>query len=313
MTRSGALIWADGAVADFASATMHVLAHGVQRGATVFDVMRVVEGDDGPCVLGLRPHVARFLHSMELMGMDRPYSVAELETAVATIVLANPGSQIVKLAASWTEVAPSAVPVSTRPSVWVAALPPAEVAPPSAVRLRTASAPKAPAALLPPSLKVAGGYTAGVREKMLAQAAGFDDALFRSLDGTLAEGVTQSAFVVSRSRLVLPPLDSVLDGITRRTVLDLAHDMGLTADIRAVGWDEVTAADELFLCSTNTPVLPVSQLDDRTIAAPGPITSQLANAVERLLANQHPLSARWLTPLAPISDPLPSSVAGPAR
>lgn len=310
--RGQGLIWSDGTIVPFESATVHVLSHGVQRGTSVFDVMRVVDVDDGPMVFGLRPHVARFLRSMELMAMERPYSAGEIEAAIATTVLANPGAGVVKLVASWSEVAPRSMPVSLRPSVFVAALPssvPAvsgehRLAP---VRLMTASAPKPSADLLPPSLKVAASYTVGVRERLLAMAQGFDDVLFKTESGDLAEGTTQSAFVVRGGRLLVPPLDTVLDGITRRAVLEMAHEMGLNVEVRPVHWDEVMSADELFLCSTNTPVLPVSVLDDRQFAADGPISAQLDRAVSRLLAGTHPLSSRWLTALSPLVDAAPTA------
>ena len=95
-------------------------------------------------------------------------------------------------------------------------LPPVEPA-----RLQTATVPKLAAALLPPSLKVAASYTIGIRETMAAMAAGWDGVVFRTTDGMLAEGLTQSLFVVARNRLVVPPLDVVLDSVTRRLVLDV--------------------------------------------------------------------------------------------
>ncbi len=301
MTSGNGLIWADGAVVDAHAATVPVLSHGLQRGSTVFDVLRVVELDDGPAAFGLRPHIVRFLASMDLMGMDRPYAVAELETAVATAVLANPGSSIVKCVAAWAEEAPSLLPESLRPSVWVATLPAPDTGP-EVLSLTASEVPKIPSALLPPGLKVAAAYTPGVRAQLAARAAGFDGVVLRSQDGTLAEGVTQSVFVVQGGRLRVPALDTVLDGITRRAVLEVAHDMGITAEIRPVRWDEVEAADELFLCSTNGPVRPIGRLDDRTLAAPGPVTTQLLHAVDRLLAGSHRRSAAWLTPLAPLVE-----------
>jgi branched-subunit amino acid aminotransferase/4-amino-4-deoxychorismate lyase len=96
---------------------------------------------------------------------------------------------------------------------------------------------------------------------------------------------------------MLPPLDAVLDGITRRAVLDVAKHLGHPIEIRPVSWDDVESADELFLSSTNAQVLPISRLDEIDFVAPGPVSAALGADVEEMLAGRHPLSERWLTRL----------------
>lgn len=295
------MIWIDGTLVPSEEATVHAFSHGMQRGSTVFDVMKVVQLADGPRAFGLREHMARFMQSMELMGMTPTLQLHELEQVVAETVVANPGASVVKVAAAWVEVALKSLPVSSVPTIYVAALTPTSaldggIANDTAA-LRTATAPKLPPSVLPPSLKVAASYAVGVRERMAAVADGFDDVVFRTIDGDLAEGTTQSLFVISGGRILLPPLDSVLDGITRRTVVDLARHEGIDVEARPIYWDEVTGADELFLCSTNSQVLPVRRLDDRELPAPGPISAKLDSGIRELLAGTHPLSKRWLTPL----------------
>lgn len=296
------MIWIDGTLLPSEEATVHVFSHGVQRGSTVFDVMKVVHLANGPSVFGLREHMARFVQSMDLMGMTPTHTLPALEQAVTDTVLANPGAEVVKVAAAWVEVPLRSLPVSTVPTIYVAALTPSSTPDPGggkdAVKLRTAIAPKTPPSVLPPTLKVAASYTSGVRERLAAVADGFDDVIFRTVDGDLAEGTTQSLFVIGEGRVLLPPLDVVLDGITRRTVIDLVRHAGIDIEVRPVYWDEVVDADELFLCSTNSQVLPVSLLDDRAFPAPGPISATLIEAMSQLLGGSHDLSKRWLTPLS---------------
>jgi len=298
---SGDVIWIDGTLLPSEEATVHVFSHGVQRGSTVFDVMKVVHVGDGPSVFGLREHMARFMQSMRLMGMTPAQTLPDLERAVADTVLANPTAEVVKVAAAWVEVPLRSLPVSTVPTIYVAALTPTTTPEPGGdqptVRLRAATAPKVPASVLPPSLKVAASYASGVRERLAAVAAGFDDVIFRTIDGDLAEGTTQSLVVINGGRVLLPPLDEVLDGITRRAVVDLVRHEGIDLDVRPIYWDEVTGADELFLCSTLSQVLPVSQLDERELPAPGPVSAHLSDAMVELLAGSHDLSRRWLAPL----------------
>jgi branched-chain amino acid aminotransferase len=314
-TNGGGAIWRDGQLIDFADATVHVFSHAVNRGTMVFDVLRVIGTRSGPAAVGLRPHVARFDRSLELMGMDRPFDVRTLERAVAETVAANPGASVVKLAAAWVEVAPASLPVRLAPSVYVAALPADEFETMTdPVTVVTAEMPKIPATVLPPSIKVAASYAPAVRHQMAAVAAGYDDVLFRSADGGLAEATTQSLLVVREGRVLVPSLDVVLDGITRRLLLDLAHHSGITVEVRDVQWDEVATADELILTATTRFIRPVRMLDGRELDAPGPLTRSLADELALVVAGTHELSDRWLTPLASLRGDAPAGArSGPIR
>jgi branched-chain amino acid aminotransferase len=292
-------MWRDGELIPFAEATVHVLSHAAHRGSEVFDVLRVYHTADGPAALGLRPHVARFDRSMQMMGMESPYDVGTLEKAVAETVLANPGSRFVKLVGVWDEVAMATEPESRRPSVLIAALPSDDSDDPLSkpVRIQTAEMPKIPASVLPPTLKVAASYTPGLRHQLEAMDKGWDDVIFRTIDGGLAEATTKAVLVVKEERIAGPSLDTVLDSITRRLLLDVAQLLDLTVEARDIHWDQVTDADELIMTSTTHLVLPVGQLDEIQLEAPGPVAVRLGEALTELIAGRHQLSERWLSPL----------------
>ncbi len=295
-------VWIDGQLRPFDEAAISIFSHAVMRGSAVFDVLRIVQSANGPAAIGLRPHLARLERSMAMMGMEPAFSLARLEQAVTDVVAANPGAATVKTVACWSEIPPKSMPVTLVPTITMAAfvpdpleptLPPAE-----SVALRTAVAPKLPPEVLPPALKVAASYTIGVRETMAALAAGFDSVVFRTTGGLLAEGTTQSLFVVRGERLIVPPLDIVLDGITRRLVLDIGAHLGFHNEVRPVEWDEVEAADELFLCSTNAPVAPVHRLDDRVWPDQGPVSQAIDAGIRSMIDDaDHPLARRWLSVL----------------
>ncbi len=301
MASDGTKIWRDGEMVDFEDATVHVLSNSNQRGSTVFDVMRVYETVEGPSVLGLREHVARFVRSMAHMGMDWGGSIAQLEAGIGQVARAHPGSPVIKVVATWSEVGTASLPVNLTPNIWIAALDPTQTvdaAPKKTeLKLKVAHGPKIPDAVLPVSLKVGAMYTPGIREIMAARAAGFDDIVFRDIDGALAEGSTKSLIVVKNERLILPGLNQVLDSISRRTVLELAQHLRIACEIRHVYWDEVTTADELFASSTTAPVMPVVKVGEDQYDT-GPITKSLQAEVDSLLAGTHELSTRWLTPVS---------------
>ncbi|MDA3038176.1 MAG: aminotransferase class IV, partial [Actinomycetota bacterium] len=245
--------------------------------------------------------IARFDRSMSLMGMTSGWSLDQLERAVAETTLANPGANLVKLTAAWVSTPVSTIPDTTVPLVAVAAIhtPLADPVGLPGVRVKTATSAKTPPDVLPPGLKVAAAYTSGIRQKMQARSEGYDDVVLRTAEGDLAESVSQSLFVVRGDLVLLPPLDVVLDGITRRMVLDMAHHLGFHSQVRGIFWDEVESADELFLCSTTNPVLPIRELDGRALPDPGDHTARLAAESSALLSGNHGLSSKWLTPLGP--------------
>ncbi len=292
------------------------MSHMSARGSQVFDVMLVAPTDAGHCAVGLRQHVARFLRSAEMMGMEDVGEIGDIERAVASTVMANRspdsphagfnGTFMVKVIAGWVDQANGILPSVLTPTLYVVATPAAEEGPAKAMReptkVRSADMPKIPAEILPPSLKVAASYTPGLREHMKSQSMGFDNTAFKTIDGDLAESTTLSMLVVKDGRIVAPPLDNVLDGITRRILLDAAQADGVTVDVRAIRWDEVRDADELILTSTNCPVTPVALLDDVTFTTPGAVSEKLAATVEAVLTGNHELSAKWLTPLQPLAD-----------
>lgn len=317
------MVWRDGELIPFADATCHVLSHMAARGSQVFDVLLVTRTDAGPCAVGLRPHVARFLRSAELMGMEDVGELGALESAVAETVRANidrPGPDaghrgpfVAKIVAAWVEETAGLLPAELKPSVYVMALPvdggqtPTMLGGPA--KVRSSAMPKIPAEILPPSVKVAASYTPGLREQLRSRSEGFDHTVFRTTSGDLAESTTLSMMVVTAERIIVPPLDSVLDGITRRVTLDAAQDAGVPIEVRAVAWDEVTGADELLLTSTTHPMVSVGQLDDRVFDAPGPVTTEVARVLGEVYRGQHPLSDRWLTRL----DSAPSTSANAAE
>jgi branched-chain amino acid aminotransferase len=298
-------MWVDGQLRPFPEASVHVLSQSLQRGTAVFDVLSIHEGPDGPAALGLREHIARFGHSMEAMGMEPSFHLAQLERAVAVTTLANPGAEVVKLTACFDEPALDALPSSLTPQITVAALAiadfPGGLRRPGGLRLRTATAPKLPASALPPGIKVAASYTIGVRERILARRQGYDDVLFRTTQGDLAESTTTSLLLVRDQTLIAPPVDVVLDGITRRMAVDVARNAGLHVEVRPVAWTEVESADELFVTSSMRLAVPVTDLDGRTYPDPGPVTKLVRDDLERLVQGQHPSSRRWLTPLGPLA------------
>jgi branched-chain amino acid aminotransferase len=303
-------IWIDGRLVPWGDATLHLLAHSCARGSLVFDYMSVHETGRGAAIFRLPDHVRRFLTSVELVGLPLEADVATLESACVEAVRANPGARVVKLHAYIPSIEIDVVPVDDRVSVAAAAYDPwrdvlAEKVPPP---------PRPPPTLriwiekerrqrrpdiLHPHAKVAANYTSPMAAKWAARRRGYDEVLLTDGEGLLAEGPTTNVFLVEADgTLRTPPEHSVLPGITRRSILEIARSEGRRVeDSEPVPADALFRAREAFLTGTSAGVWPIASVDDHrpSDGAPGPVSQALAKRFEEITLGQDPAFQHWLT------------------
>jgi branched-chain amino acid aminotransferase len=305
-------IWLDGALVPWAEATVHVLSHSMARGSLVFDYMSVHETPRGPAIFRLEDHLARFRASTELVGLPLRQSDVELRRACLEAVRANPGAKVVKLNAFIPSIEVDVVPVDDHVAVAAAAYDPlADVH-----ARKPGGAPPAPATLriwlekerrqrrpdiLHPHAKVAANYTSPMIAKWKARRAGYDEVLLVDEEGLLAEGPTTNLFVVDRAgELRTPPERSVLLGVTRRSILEIAKHEGIAVVEAPLRPEDLFAAAEAFLTGTSAGVWPIASVDDHAIGAgaPGPLSRRLGARFREVTAGRDPAFAHWLTPVA---------------
>jgi branched-chain amino acid aminotransferase len=297
------VVWIDGALEPADQATVPLLAQSVQRGTLVFDVYAVTHLAGRPHGVGGRAHTERFLRSAGLFGYRVDQSVDDLLRIAGEVATANPGCDSLRLNMLWGEPSLDLLPVGDRPVLAVAAYAYADVhgplRSPGPARLQVPGLRKVPDDVLPVQVKVSASYAHASLAKAAARAAGFHDVLFVDGAGHLTESGSMSWFLVVGDRLLVPPLEDVLDGITRRIVIDLAADEGFDVAVEPIPEAAVAEATESFLASTSRNVWPVGQIGERTLPAPvpGPMTARLASRLECLVAGDDPLAGRWLDPL----------------
>ena len=281
-------------------ATVSVLAQSLQRGTLVFDMFAVIDLPSGPHGLGAHEHTTRFLESAALMDLPVGYGADELLAVAGDLVRSNPGVDTVRMCAYWGEPSVDLVPVGDRPSVSVIAHAWSEIHPrghgsDEPARLTVSGLRKVPPDIVPVQAKVAASYAHAAVGKARARAAGFDDVLLLDPTGEgLAESGTLSFFLVQDEVVRTAPLDIVLDGVTRRVLLDLAADDGVPVQVGPLPRRLVDDCDEAFLTSTGRGVWPVGAIDDRTLPAPGPVSARLGRRFHDVLRGRDPLAARWL-------------------
>ena len=297
------VIWVDGELLPWGEARVHVLSQSIQRGSLVFDVMACTPLPSGPAVFGMCEHVDRFLRSAALNDMQLECDRDEILAGVSALVRANPGSEMVKLSAYHTGISLDVLPVGQTASVALAAFSFEDVygrasGPLRPARLQVAESIKLPPRHLSPQVKIAASYTAAAVAKRRARDAGFDDILFLDERGCVAESSTQSFFLVERGIVRTAPTEYVLEGITRRAVLELCADEGIEVKEEPIERSALETCDEAFLTGTTINVWPVARIDAREFVAPGPLGARLAGRMALLLAGEDPeFSPRWMQPV----------------
>jgi branched-chain amino acid aminotransferase len=294
-------------------ATVHVLSHSLQRGSLVFDYMSIHATPRGAAVFRLREHVERLLRSVELVGLPLGLGREALEAAILETVRANPGARSLKISAYLPSIEVDVVPIDERVSVAIAAYDPkADVIDRSAgrpiewrgsIRLWVEKQRRNRREdILAPQAKVAANYTSPMAAKWAARRAGYDEIVLIDEDGFVAETPTANLFWVERGgALRTPPVDRVLLGVTRRSILEIAKHDGVDAAEARIRPEDLARQGEVFLTGTTAGVLPVESIDGVPVGdgKPGPLTLRLGARLREIQAGEDPDFAHWLAPADP--------------
>ncbi|UCE85474.1 MAG: aminotransferase class IV [Deltaproteobacteria bacterium] len=304
----GRTIWINGELVPWASATVHVLSHSHQRGSLIFDYMSVHETPRGPAVFRMVDHVQRFLRSAELIGFELPRTADAIGAAIVETVRANPGASAVKVSAYLPSIEIDVVPADERVTIAIAAYDPlADIIAKSAakphfarvlrVRLERDTR-KMRRDIIPPQAKVAANYTSPMIAKWKARRAGYDEILLIDADGHLAEGPTTNVFLVGKDgRLCTPPTGSILEGITRASILAIAKHDGRAVSEAPIAPEALFEAAEVFLTGTTAGVWPVTSVDGRPVGSGdiGPVSQALRERFEAISSGRDADFDHWLT------------------
>jgi branched-chain amino acid aminotransferase len=294
-------IWFNGKLVPGGDAKVHVLAHGLQYGTGVFEGMKSYPTADGPAIFRLDAHLERFYKSAELYDLAIPYSQQTIAEASLEVVRAN------NLEASYLR--PVAFFDAGTLSVWTAECPVtvAIAAVPTGkylanadagVRVTVSPIRKFDNSAIPAWAKACGQYINSARAVNEAQRRGFDEALLLNSQGLVAEGSGENLFVVKGGAVVTNDKDaSILMGVTRASVLEIAKDLGIEARVAPISVEDVLGADELFFTGTAVEVTAIREVDGREMSGgkPGPITRRIQETFNQAVRGQLPQYRRWLS------------------
>ena len=272
-------IWYDGAMRDWRDSKIHVLAHSLQYGSAVFEGERVYGGK----VFKLTRHSERLHKSAQMIGMELPYSVSEIDAATIAVVRANNLEDAYVRPVAWRGAEVIGVgSKGTKVHLAIAAFPWPSYYGAKAISLKTSRWKRPSPESAPTGAKCAGLYVICTMARDEALAAGYDDAFMLDYRGRIAEATGANLFFLIDGELHTPEPDCFLNGITRLTVMDLARQHGFKVIERAMQPDEISQATEVFITGTAVEVTAVNKIDDQEFEV-GPVTRQLAEAYSQLV------------------------------
>ena len=277
------VIWYDGHTVPWRDARLHVLSHALHYASAVFEGERAYGGE----VFKLEAHTERLLASAEAMGFEIPYSADEIDGATRALLAASGIADGYVRPVAWrgSEMMGVSAQKNTIHLVIAAWEWPSYFSPEARVkgiRLKTSRWRRPAPDTAPVHAKAAGLYMICTLAKHEAEADGFDDALMLDYRGRVAEATGANIFFAIDGALHTPDPDCFLNGITRRTVMDLARARGVEVVERAISPEDIAGAQEVFLTGTAAEVTPVGTIDDTHFQV-GEITRQMMEDYDALV------------------------------
>jgi branched-chain amino acid aminotransferase len=294
------LIWHNGEFVPWDEARVHVLSHGLHYGSGVFEGIRCYDTERGPAIFRHRDHLARFAQSAELYYMPLGRSLEEIRAATHELIVRNGlrSCYIRPLAfrgygemGLYAQSAPVEVTVAVWP--WGSYL--GEEGKANGIRAKVSSWRRISPAGLIPHAKASGHYLNSILAKTESANAGYEEAILLDERGFVCEGSGENIFVVREDQILTPPhTASILDGINRKSVIQIARDLGYTVVERDIARAELYMAEEMFLSGTAAELVPVREIDDHDLGAPGEVTRQIQAKFEDALYGRAEEYLEWL-------------------
>jgi branched-chain amino acid aminotransferase len=296
------LIWQNGELVAWEDAKIHVLTHGLHYGTGVFEGERAYETAHGTAIFRHRDHLERLFKSAELYYMPIPYTLEELRSATHELIAANELRECYVRPLAFRGYGqmglyPLDCPVDVVIAVWPWAAYLGEEGKRDGVRAKVASWRRIPHDSLIPHAKASGQYLNSVLAKVEASKAGYQEAILLDAQGFVSEGSGENIYVVREGVIFTPPQTAgILDGISRKSVIQIARDLGYEVVERNLARAELYLADEVFLSGTAAELVPVREIDDHQIGGgpPGPVTREIQRVFDDALHGRDPRYVDWL-------------------
>jgi branched-chain amino acid aminotransferase len=294
------LIWLNGEFVAWEDAKVHVLTHALHYGTGVFEGIRAYETPNGTAIFRNQDHLDRLEKSAKLYYMDLPFSQQQLREVTHELIARNGFKSCYIRPLVWRGYGPMGLnpldnPVEAMIAVWEWGAYLGEEGKTSGVRARVSSYRRISSESLIPHSKASGQYLNSVLAKIESVKAGYEEAILLDDNGYVCEGTGENVFVIKDGVIHTPgQADGILDGINRKSCIQIARDLGYEVIERNIARAELALADEVFLTGTAAELTPMREIDDIEIGPPGPVTREIQGVFEDALFGRDARYADWL-------------------
>jgi branched-chain amino acid aminotransferase len=305
------LIWMNGEFVNWEDAKVHVLTHGLHYGTGVFEGIRCYDTEIGPAIFRHADHIDRLYKSAELYYMPLPYEREQLRQATFELINRNGYREcyirpIAFRGYGTMGLFPLDAPVDVSIAVWKWAAYLGEEGKRSGVRAKVSSWRRISNDSLISHAKASGQYLNSILAKIESHKAGYEEAILLDEHGYVSEGSGENIFMVRDGLIYTPPQTAgILDGINRKSAIQIARDLGFEVVERNLARAELYLADELFLTGTAAELVPVREVDDHAVGSgrPGEITRAVQTAFDDALRGRSERYREWLDPVPDLGRP----------
>lgn len=311
--------WLNGKLVPTSEAMIPFLTNALHYGTAVFEGIRCYETERGRAIFRHREHMERLLDSAHILGIRQlPYDVDTLMDAARETIRANGFREcyvrpLIYLAQGGFNLNVDYASVGVGIAVWEwhAYLGPEALA--KGIRANVSSFTRHHVNVMMTKAKISGNYANSFLARTESMRLGFDEAIMLDTQGNVAECTGENLFLVRRGKIYTPPRTTVLEGITRDSLITLARDLGYEVIEEPISRDQLYIADEVFVCGTAAEVIGLREIDFRTIGngESGPITRHLQKVFHDVVRGREPRYLEWLdfVEMQPSLQPAAASVA----
>jgi len=293
-------IWMNGKFVSWDKAQVHFLTHALHYGSAIFEGIRAYKTPKGTAVFRLKDHLDRFYDSALIIEMKIPFPKKKLHNAILTLVKKNKLKECyIRPLAFYGYGKMGINPLDNKVSVglaawkWGAYL--GKDALENGIRAGISSWKRIHIDSMPTKSKAAGNYINSILAKIESINSGYEEGILLDAEGNVAEASAENIFIVRKGKLVTPPPNDILEGITRRSIIQIAKDNGYTVLERKFTRDQLYTAEEAFLCGTAAEVTPVREVDKRKIGTGKfPITKLLQQSFFDIVHGKNSDYKNWL-------------------
>lgn len=292
----------DGKLVNWDDAKIHVLTHTLHYGLGAFEGIRCYNAKKGPAVFRLDEHVERLFNSAKIFLLDIPYTKAEVRKAILDTIKANKLKEcyvrpLVYIGYGAMGIYPKGNPINLMIAVWPWGAYLGEDGLEKGIRIKTSSFIRNHVNSQMSRGKICGYYVNSQIAKKEAITGGYDEALLLDAEGYVSEGSGENIFIVRNGQLKTTPLTSILEGITRDSIMTIAKDLGINTVEQRFTRDELYISDEAFFTGTAAEITPIRELDGRIIGEgkAGKLTKKIQSIFFDIVKGKNKKYEKWLT------------------